>query len=64
MTMKSNSISDEDQYDHDLIVLLQIMSRIDLDQFTDDLLANNPKKFHELKETLIKKGRVDVYRYK
>jgi hypothetical protein len=34
--------ADEDQYDHDLVTMLEILKRINLPQFVADLKVNQP----------------------
>lgn len=55
---------EDDSYDHQLLQILDLLRKIDLDQFTTDLLVNDKKTFEELKQLMNEKGRVDVYKQK
>lgn len=52
---------DDVEYDRQLVQLLDLLKKVNLDQFTDDLLVNDRKTFHDLKEYLIRKGRIEFY---
>jgi hypothetical protein len=48
--------SEVDEYDHDLIVLLETLKKIDLRQFATDLKLNDRDLFKNLKDILNKEN--------
>lgn len=48
--------SEVDEYDHDLIVLLETLKKIDLKQFATDLKLNDRDLFKNLKDILNKEN--------
>ncbi len=48
--------SEVDEYDHDLVVLLETLKKIDLRQFATDLKLNDRDLFKNLKDILNKEN--------
>ena len=48
--------SEVDEYDHDLVVLLETLKKIDLRQFATDLKLNDRDLFKNLKDILHKEN--------
>ena len=43
---------DEDQYDHDLVAMLEIFKRIDVVQFVTDLKVNQPETYERIRKIM------------
>jgi len=54
---------DDDQYDHDLVTMLEILKRIDLSQFAIDLRANQPDTYELIKSIFLNNPPKEI-RYK